>query len=287
MPSLADQVYSQATQLYIAIKTKNGPHVTPELFTVSDGKFWCMTATSTLKSKILRREGQVGLLAVAGDEAVVARGSATVVDPARPLEAAVRPTSTARAMIGATKFVAENALELTGAVVAALKGKLGDPLLPPPRVLIGMSAEAGVVLLGDAVAEEWGWEDSGLPLSSEALELDDDDGGLVPDALVRSKRTVLGVLSDEGAPLALPAAWDSDRRTATVSRQLYELVGASASGPTCVTFDTWTGYGPLGKQGIMLRGKGKAQASDDRVEVRVGVERATFWDGIKTRTEPR
>src|SRR4051794_1490551 len=116
-----------------------------------------MTATSTLKAKILRRDERVGVLAVAGDEAVVATASATVLDPARPLEAVARPVSTARAILGATKFTADNACELTGAVVAALQGKLGDPILPPHRVLIGMVPQSVAVLESDAVVEESGW----------------------------------------------------------------------------------------------------------------------------------
>lgn len=285
MPHSADDIYGRASQLYIGVITKNGPHVTPDLFTSHDGKLWCMSAAGTLKSKILRRDARVGVLAMAGHDAVVATGTASILDPARPLEAATRPASTARAMIGATKFVANNAFELTGAVAAALQGKLGDPILPPHRVLIGIDPQAVAVLDGDAVVDDSGWdEEAASPAAPGEGPVDDDVDG-VPDDLVRSDRTVVGWVTAAGAPLVMPAAWEAERCRATVPRALFELVGAAPSGAACATFDTWTGYGPLGKQGVMLRGTGTAEVVGERAELRLSIDRATYWDGIDTRTE--
>ncbi|GAC1307980.1 MAG: hypothetical protein NVSMB16_04250 [Acidimicrobiales bacterium] len=290
----AASIFDRADQVYIGIMTKSGPHVTPDLFTVHDGRLWCMSAATTLKSRLLRKDARAAVLAVVGAEAVVVAGEADVLDPARPGDVIGRPLAAASAALGATKFVAGNAAELTGAVAAALQGKLGDPLIPPHRVLISFDQHSVAVVGGGSTeAEGWGAHGGdGLPVRRDGddepatVTDDDDDAVPLPDRLAHSDRAVVGWVATDGRPLVLPAAWDHRRCVATVDRSLFEAVGGSPEGPACVTFDAWTGYGPLGKQGVMLRGQGSASAGAEGTELKMAFERATYWDGIETETKP-
>lgn len=290
----AESIFARADQVYIAIMTKSGPHVTPDLFTAHDGRLWCMSAATTLKSRLLRRDARAAVMAIVGAEAVIVAGEADVLDPARPIDIVGRPLAAFTAALGATKFVAGNAAELKGAVAAALQGKLGDPLIPPHRVLISFDQHS-VAVVGEGSTEAEGWgaavgdrvpgrrHDSDRPLTGAD---DDDDAVPLPESLVHSDRAVVGWVATDGRPLVFPAAWDPRRCVATVDRELFEVVGASSAGPACVTFDTWTGYGPLGKQGVMLRGHGSANAGAGSTDLHMAFERATFWDGIETETRP-
>ena len=288
----AESIFDRANQIYIGIMTKSGPHVTPDLFTVHDGQLWCMSAATTLKSRLLAKDARAAVLATVGAEAVIVAGEADVLDPARPGEILGRsPLSAATAALGATKFIANNVAELSGAVTAALQGKLGDPVIPPHRVLISFDQHSiAVVGGGPTEAEGWGTPAaSGTPVretGSAAATDDDDDGVPLPDSLVHGERAVVGWVATDGRPLVLPAAWDPERSVATVDTTLFEAVGSCVSCPACVTFDTWTGYGPLGKQGIMLRGHGSASKGPDGTDLKMTFERATYWDGIATETKP-
>lgn len=288
----AESIFDRAEQIYIGIMTKSGPHVTPDLFTVHDGQVWCMSAATTLKSRRLVKDARAAVMAMAGGEAVIVAGEADVLDPARPSEIVGRsPLAAATAALGATKFVADNVAELSGAVTAALRGKLGDPVIPPHRVLISFDQHSVAVVGGGATeAEGWGTSGGGgtpgRDLDSAATGDDEDDAAVpIPDGLVHGDRAVVGWVATDGRPLVLPAAWDAARSIATVDSALFEAVGGSVAGPACVTFDTWTGYGPLGKQGIMLRGQGSASIASDGTDLKMTFERATYWDGITTETK--
>jgi hypothetical protein len=69
---------------------------------------------------------------------------------------------------------------------------------------------------------------------------------------------------------------------ATVPAELFHLVGAATRSPACVTFDSWSGYGPSGKQGLMLRGTGEGMAHGSDVELACTFDRVTHWDGTAT-----
>ena len=237
-----------AEQVYIAIRTKSGPHVTPELFTTSGGQVVCLTAATTLKARVLRDDPAVGLAAFAPTGAVAAAGTATVIDPAAPATVVGAPGAVATAPLDVARFVRDNVAELTGAAFDALAGKLGRPL-PPHRVLLTIDTTA-----------DW----TGVaPAEGDA---------------------VVGWFTDDGEPLALPVEWDGDGNVATLPTALFEACGAATSSPACVTIDTWTGYGPSGKQGVMLRGDGVARTEDGVTRLALDLRRATRWDGVETET---
>jgi hypothetical protein len=226
----AADVFSGADQLYLAIRTRSGPNVTPELFTVSGDRLVCLTSVATLKSRLLRDDDVVGIAA----GSVCATGTAEVHDIASPVD------------VG--RFVRDNAGEMVGAAVDALVGRLGRPL-PPRRVALVITPTD--VVTGDEPGD-----------------------------------AVVGWLRDDGAPLALPAHWDEGAAVATLHASVFRRSGAGTESDACVTVDAWSGYGPTGKHGLMLRGPGVAEVDGDTVRLRLDAERVTYWDGITTGTAP-
>src|SRR5947199_205885 len=110
-------VLAQAPQLYLALPLDSGPHVTPELFTTDDERLICAVAATTLKARILSDRSDVAFAARAGERAVVGRGTATVLDALSPRSVVGAGAKAVTAPLDAARFVAENAVELSGAVV--------------------------------------------------------------------------------------------------------------------------------------------------------------------------
>jgi hypothetical protein len=227
-------VFDGAAQVYLAVRTRSGPNVTPELFTLSDGRLLCLTSVATLKAKLLRKDPVVGIAARTDGCSVAAVGTVEVLDLPSPVD------------VG--RFLRDNAAEMAGAAVDALAGRLGRPL-PPRRVALAITPADPVT------------------------------GPATGDA-------VLGWTRADGTPLALPAEWDDDRKEATVPAALFTATGAAPSSAACVTLDSWTNYGPTGKQGVMLRGTGQAEIDGETAVLRFELDRSTSWHGVTIGTDP-
>ena len=102
--------------------------------------------------------------------------------------------------------------------------------------------------------------------------------------LLEDGPAALGWLTATGHPLVLPATWTRTGSSARVDAALFRHCGAAASSPAAVTRDKWTGLGPTGKQGVMLRGPATATVAATESTVVVNVERVTYWDGVETHT---
>lgn len=233
-----------APHVYIGVRTKTGPHVTPELFTRSGDRVVCLSAASTLKVEHARDDATVALAARTPDVVVAAVATAVVLDPADPVSALADPGTALSSPLSAARFLRDNIGEAAGAAIDALAGRLGLP--PERRVLLSMDIER--IVVADASGED----------------------------------VVLGWTRADGTPLALPARWVDD--TALVSRSLADALGAVDASPACVTVDETTAPGPMGKQGLLLRGDGRAEVDGDVLRVRVDVDRTTWWDGTDTGT---
>jgi hypothetical protein len=174
--------------------------------------------------------------------------------------------------------------------VQAVTGQLGRPL-PPRRVVLAITLKAATLTDGETVIVDEGWD---APSSvSLPVETDDADEAAVPDLaslpedvrdLAVSGGAVVGWTRTDGTPLALPATWDATRSVATVPTSLFRASAAAAASAACVTFDRWTGLGPSGKQGLMLRGDGRARDADGETCLSLSVTRASHWDGIDVGT---
>ncbi|HUS23291.1 MAG TPA: hypothetical protein VMZ66_14905 [Aeromicrobium sp.] len=275
--------------LYVAIRSASGPHVTPELFTVSGGRILCLTSAAALKTRRSKNGGLVGLCASSATGSVVLTGSVEVVDPTSLRSALAAPSAALQAPLGVARFVRDNVSEMVGATIDTMAGRLGRPL-PPHRVVLAFTPKAALVTEAGAVRFDEGWDVVAEP-GTTAL----DDGDEPPPIhlteipgelgdLAVSGPAVVGWFRTEGAPIALPVQWDADQLVARLPLAVFEACGASMSGPACITFDGWTGYGPSGKQGVMLRGAGTASRDGETVRITMEIGRASYWDGTETGT---
>jgi hypothetical protein len=279
-----DDLFSGASQIYVGVVSGGKPHVTPELLATGEGRLWCLTAAVTHKVKKLVEDERVAFYASTERGDVIGIGRASIVDPLKPGTLS-NPLEVARSAIGATRFVARNAAELTGAVVDGAAGKLGRPL-PPHRVVVSIEPIALARDSADGV-EAWGhWETAAAPEDEESGAEDASDLTAPEDvrSLLDDGPAALGWLSGSGHPLVLPARWNKEESTARVTSRLFTCSGAVRESPAAVTRDKWTGYGPLGKQGVMLRGDAAVTTAGSDAAAVVTVDRVTYWDGIETGT---
>lgn len=277
-----------AEHVYVGILTKSGPHVTPELFTLSGGRIVCMTAASTLKVKVLGRNPITSVAAISGGRRLTAMGTVELLDPASPATALEAPGLAAQAPLGVARFVRDNAAELAGAAMQALTGKLGRPL-PPRRVILAITVTAATIVDGDEVLVAQGWDGVKATGSSQEVDAEAPDLTDVPERvrdLAVSGSAVVGWTRSDGSALSLPATWDASAGVATVPTALFRSAGAAGESPACLTFDRWTGYGPEGKQGVMLRGSGRSAEANGVTRIALDVNKVSHWDGIEVGTTP-
>lgn len=296
MNDSAAAILAEADQLMINVPTRHGPHVTPELFAFDNGRLWCLTAASTLKARNLARGGRVGIAACAGGRAIVLTGDAVVLDPAHPARSVSQladeshnhgPATLAGASRAVARFAFENAAELTGAAVAAVTGRLGRPL-PPHRVLIAIEPDATATIDEAGEVDAAGW----VPETGRSGPEATDDATLVEDLLEAVPERLRDLASDgpaflgwttlAGEPVVVPATWHRSQSRAALSARLVEAIGAAPHARVALTRDEWTGFGPLGKQGLMLRGDGELRTEHGECAVDVNVDAVTYWDGIQT-----
>ena len=258
-------VLGEGRQAFLAIATRSGPHVTPELYAVADGRMWFASAAATLKVKVLDRRPTLSVLVRAGNRSVVASGVAECFDAldAGDVTRALRQgPAVARALAG---YGLRNASDLAGFVVDAARGRAGRP--PGRRTLIAFTPDRVAVLDGGRLDGAWG----GWPGSADADATAWEDDGI---------EAVVGWQAESG-PLALPARWDPETEVASMPPALVTLAGLPESSPACITADRYGGPGPAAKSGLLLRGTGRRQDG----HIRIDADRVTMWEGIESSTE--
>lgn len=259
-------VLGEARQAFIAVSTRSGPHVTPELYAAADGRLWFASAAQTLKVKVLGKRSMASVLVRAGNRSVVVSGETECFDPLDPSDVAravKQAPAVAKALAG---YGLRNASDLAGFVVDAARGRAGRP--PGRRTLLALAPDRVAALDGGRLVGAWGdW-----PGSPEVDPQPWEGDGI--DAVVGWQA--------EGGPVAVPARWDPEKEVATVPPVFVSLAGLPESSPACVVADQYGAPGPAAKSGVLLRGTGERQ--DDRI--RIDAERVTAWDGIESSTEP-
>lgn len=291
LPAAASALLADAGSLFVAVDSKRGPHVTPELFVEVGGRMWTFTAAETLKVRSLRRTPRAGVLVRRGRDALVASTQVQVLDAADPLSAATSGLALDVPRVTAA-FAARHSLEIAGSAADYATGGLG--LVPGRRVLLAFEPTAVAFVRDGRLVEARGWDGAParMPVNGDDLDeagVDEPDIDLdaIPSAvrqLVREPGATLGWCAASG-PLALPAQWSIDDSVASVGARLFATTGCVSNGPAAVTIDEWRAPGPGGKRGVMLRGEGRAtsdDASPDTVRVTVVADRAVVWDGMET-----
>lgn len=246
-------ILAEGRQLYVGVVTKNGPHVTPELYATVGDDLWFATAASTLKVKAVRRDGRMGAMVRVGSRAVVVTGRAEEYDVADPLRLVGRARDGLKALQAVGAFTLRNAADLGGFARDLVAGRLPSRK-PPRRVLVRLRPETSAVV-----------DVAGLPGDRDA---------------------VVG-WSTDGTPLVLPARCDEAMDTAWVPAALpVGLLPAEEAAPACVGVDAYVAPGPAAKTGLLRRGSAMPIRENGVVRLDFSIERDTTWDGAETRTQP-
>ena len=256
-------VLNEARQCHVAIVTKDGPHVTPELYAVARDTLWFAVAATTLKARVLPDLPRAGAIVRAGGRSVLLSGQVRTYDVRSPADVgrAVRDTDVARALAG---FVLRNAGDLAAFARDTVTGRLGIRV-PPRRVLVRLRPTRAALLDGTAVRAAVGdWPGRPPETTGEALR--------------GTRYAVVGWLGPDG-PVALPARWDE--QCAYVPAAAASLAGLPREAPACVVVDDYGRPGPAAKSGRLLRGTGRLDG-DGRASIEI--RKITSWDGVETAT---
>jgi hypothetical protein len=261
-------VLERGRQAYVAVASPAGPHVTPELYSVADGRLWFWSAATTVKVQVLGDDRRVAATVRAGSRSVVLTGKARTFDP-KDLRALPRALREPRAIgAAAVRFGLRNAADLGAFAADFARGRLGRRL-PPRRVLVGVKPTRVAVLDGGAIVLALGaWADA-APAASEAV------GAGNRDAVVAWETA-------EG-PVALPGRADPEEHAAWLPPAAVALADLPSPARVGVVVDDYVAPGPAAKEGTLLRGTGTLHP-DGRVDVEP--DRTTDWQGVASRTHP-
>ena len=265
LPPTVSGVLGEGRQAYVAVASRRGPHVTPELYAWSGDRLWFAAASTTLKAKVLRQDPSLGAVVNVAGRSVALTGRVEVYDPRRPLELAGRVPRMPAVARALTSFTTRNAPDLLAFVGDTVSGRLGHRL-PPPRLLFSLSPERIALVENDVLSGAWGCD--------AAADADD-----VP-VPVGGERAVAAF---EG-PVALPVRWFADRSQLHLPRSLGSLLGPDAlrgEMPLSVVVDDYRAPGPAAKRGSLLRGTGRVVDGDSTC-IEVEPERVVDWEGTRT-----
>jgi hypothetical protein len=257
-------VLDEGRQAYVALVTKDGPHVTPELYAVAGDQLWFLVAATTLKAREIPNNLRVSGLVRVGGRSVLLSGTASTYDvrSAADIGRAVSDPTVARALTG---FLLRNAGDLAAFGRDLLSGRLGRGV-PPRRVLIRLRPTRAALFDGTALVSRCGDWPGSVTVAGTRESLRGTHDGAV------------GWLGPDG-PVALPARIDGE--CAYVPAAAATLAGLPAEAPACVVTDDYGRPGPAAKTGTLLRGTGRL---DEDGRVTIEVAKTTAWDGIRATT---
>jgi len=268
LPPEAISLLGEGRQVYVAVSSENGPHVTPELYAWSEGALWFAAAATTLKAKVLQKDPSIGAVVSVPGRALVMTGRVRAFDAHHPVDLARQVDRLPAAARALTRFTVRNATDLLAFAGDLATGKLGWGL-PPRRIAFALRPERVALIENDSVTTHWGW---GL----DDGDLDDADAEAVP---VGGERAVAAF----PGPVALPCRWFAEESRLHLPGPLTGLLDLPRRFPVSVVVDQYGAPGPAAKQGTLVRGVGTVDRRDPRL-VELTPDRVTEWDGIESST---
>ncbi len=277
----ATAVLDHGRKLYLAVASRWGPHVTPQVFDRKGKRLWLVIPRQSLRARVISDNPSVGGLVSYRDRAVVFVGRAHVVDPL-----GLRLSSPSRLVdlpLAIGGYVDRNKGHAAGMV-----RDRPVPTLPLSRVAVVVDVASLALLEGFALLAAWGqWAERDLLLRGDPLPSPPPILHALPTdvrelLMATSDRAVLGWQSLSG-PLVLPAHGDVAGGRVETSRAAMVLAGAPPRSPSCLTVDR--GHHRLdSKRGVLVRGEGRARIVDGTLDVVVQARRVSYWFGDSTGT---
>lgn len=272
------EVLDQAELVQVAVAAQNGPHVTPAVFDIAEGRLWFVTPRRSVKARVIARRRWVGGLIQFGQRAVMIGGRARIVDPLT-FRGIFSPGRLLDLPLAASGYLSRNHRHAIGTI-----REHEAPTLALSRVLVSIDIDRLALLDGWAVVDRWGrWDRCDLLLLGAPPVGTTPDLQAVPPAvrnlLTGDAPVVLGWQSLSG-PCALPARWCAGSGQLVTSGDAMVMAGAAAGSPACVTVER-SRHRLKSKQGLLLTGGGHARRAGDRpiAHVTLDVRRITWWRG--------
>ncbi|HEU4356457.1 MAG TPA: pyridoxamine 5'-phosphate oxidase family protein [Actinomycetota bacterium] len=260
LPSDVVEILDRGDFCYVAAATRHGPHVTPMVFVLSEGRVWVTTSRGSVKARAWRADPEVAGMVRAADVAVVFAGTVRTYDLLE-VGSWVRGIAATPALASAsTRFTRKNARFFAGYALDARHVPLS--WTPPGRVFAAIDIERAAILGPADVVETLGaW-----PRRRSSIERFRAAGagrhpleGLPEDVHPLVGDRGEGALALEGSHglAVLPAAWTVQRGglyAALPPRQL-ELVGSTGPRPgAALAIDRSSWWRARDMIGAMIRG---------------------------------
>ncbi len=288
LPDAALAVLEHGVLCYLASPSPSGPHTTPVVFALQNGRIWGTTGRRTTKAKLWRHEPLAGGLVRAGERALSFRGVVKMYDLLDPSTWVASVLRSRQLTLAAARFTAKNARFFAGYARDASQVPLS--WTPPARILFSVDVTSGAVLEADDVVERWGsWGSSvtagtGRRATSPSLDvsrLPDD----VRDLTGSPDEVVVGLPHADG-PVVLLARASTMKGgfEARVPLQLLELAEARPSDGATLLLDRASAWRASKMRGLMLRGKAAVSVEGTDGLVRIRPRSAVWWVGWSTGT---
>lgn len=266
LPDDLTSTLKEGRQAYVAVPSKHGPHVTPELYAWSDGRLWFAAAAGTVKSNVLKRDGHGGAMVTSGGRSVVMCGKVEPFDPRAAKGVVAALVRLPRVAKASASFVTRNASDMVGFVSDAVRGRLGKKP-PPMRVLFALEPDRAVAVENERILGAWGeWSAPSEP-SAEPVPA----GGAT---------SVVGL----PGPVPVPARWFEESDEFFVAPDLLDLFGLSDEFPASLVTDEYRDPGPAAKEGTLRRGD--ARLTERPGFISMHPERVVEWNGVETSSRP-
>ena len=266
VPWSARRILQQGVLCHLAVRTPDGPHLTPLVYVFDSGRVWLSTARSSVKARAWQEDRAVGGLVRAGEQAVAFRGRVRTYDAVDPLSWPAATVGGPWLIRAATRFTFKNARFFAGYAVDA--GHVPLAWSPAGRLFARVSLDEGWVLgVNGAPVEAWGENENRATRFRRSFQELSRARGIDLAVPVKTRR-LLGAsgngalaLQPEGAvPVVLPVRW---RRVAAegafdavAPRGLVDAAGAGPDVAAALTFDHASAWRASEMSGILVQGKG-------------------------------
>jgi hypothetical protein len=305
MPPPVREVLERGDFCHVAALTPDGPHVTPMVFAVADGRVWVTTARSSVKARAWRADARIAGLVRAGAEAVAFTGTASTHD--------VLASSWRRSFahgpalsLAAARFTRKNARFFAGYAVDAHRVPLA--WTPPGRVFAELSVDRVALFRDGGPPRTWGeWGEIGDVVHSAERFRASRTGADPLTPLPADIRAALGgggraalALEGRGGPVVLPVGWriSGAGLYAVTTEDAVALASAGSRAPrAALGIDHPSAWRARHMLGTMARGAAElhvasrlrsgspsarsiaGEADGDLVLVRVRTDRFVWWRG--------
>jgi hypothetical protein len=279
LPADVEAILQRGERCYLAANARHGPHLTPTVFALSDGRVWVTTSRGSVKARAWAADPRAAGLVRVGEVAVTFTGTVRTFD-ALDVAAWLPSLLAAPALVRAwVRFTRRNARFFAGYAFDARNVPLS--WTPPGRVFIAIEVERAAIVGPEGVAETFGqW-----PPAAASIPRFRTGRAAAPalEALPEEVREPLGeaghgalALAGEGGLVALPVGWADQGGWlyAALPREVLALAGTRAAlVPAALTLDRASWWRAVHMVGAMVRGEAEIAVVEELAAGRRSAER--------------